>query len=600
MPDFLISLDPSTSPERLLALLKRPYGDRAPAGRAFRQPWGAFAVLSDRLADTGNVVESRGNVGAWVGELVRREPVVRLMSALGGDVGADNLRKSGMLDALNGAFALMIASVAGVSVVTDPMGSVQVYLGRSGDGSPVAVGTHPDLVARICGPSYRIDPLSVAEFLNNGIACCPYTMHQNVTEVRPGTVLSLSVGASGARQSGESVYFTPPEECLDVSSERRLVDDFVDAWPKAVVERCVGRRVAVQLSGGMDSRLVIATIPREKECIGVTLCDTMNREARFAKRVARCYGREWVPLERDHEYLGRTAEAAIRFTGCEGEWHHGHSLGFAGRLDELGAESVFTGLLMDNNFKGYYARDYVRQGRMGGLLPATFRRVDYDYAGEVAGFVKQHMAKPLTDGIVARRRAFMTGHFAMKRQSACEWLDGYPYSQACDNTGWVVERRVMPLRLPVMDRSLVNLAFRVPMRFKAGGRFFDQVLVRLLGPGLSIPSANDGVRPGSSHLGRLVQRGIRKAENTRRQVLTKMGVRLQVPHSWHDFPRYLQESPVLTDLFNRHGERLREFQGSVFSTDPLKLFRNPAVHWNYGYRLLQLATWRGLIDEYPA
>jgi hypothetical protein len=109
----------------------------------------------------------------------------------------------------------------------------------------------------------------------------------------------------------------------------------------------------------------------------------MNREARVARRVAACYGREWITLQRDPEYLGATALDAIRFTGCEGEWQHAHTIGFAKRLEELGVDTVFTGLLMDNNFKGYYAKDVRRVNRWGGLLPAKFETVKLDYARQI-------------------------------------------------------------------------------------------------------------------------------------------------------------------------------------------------------------------------
>jgi len=48
----------------------------------------------------------------------------------------------------------------------------------------------------------------------------------------------------------------------------------------------------------------------------------------------------------------------------------------------------------------------------------------------------------------------------------------------------------------------------------------------------------------------------------------------------------------------RHGNRLCEFEGSVFRSNPMTLLRDPAVPWNVGYRLIQLALWRNTLDEY--
>jgi hypothetical protein len=199
---------------------------------------------------------------------------------------------------------------------------------------------------------------------------------------------------------------------------------------------------------------------------------------------------------------------------------------------------------------------------------------------------------------VERRRIFRESHFARGRESEWEWLDGFPYSQSCDNTGWVIERRVMPIRLPVMDRSLVELAFKVPMSFKAGGRFFEEAAVRILRKGRQIPSANDGVRLGSSHVSRLLQRAVRKAETKARDLLSRAGVSLDVPHSWHDYPRYLRESPVLGALTRENESHLSSFEGVAFRGNPAKLLSNPAVPWPVGYRLIQLAVWKGLLGSY--
>jgi hypothetical protein len=156
----------------------------------------------------------------------------------------------------------------------------------------------------------------------------------------------------------------------------------------------------------------------------------------------------------------------------------------------------------------------------------------------------------------------------------------------------------MPLRLPVMDRSLVELAFQLPMTLKAGGRFFDQAIVSILGPGRRIPSANDGVRAGSGHLSRMFQRGLRKLENTGRKALSRVGIQLAVPHSWHDFQTYWRESSLLQELRIEHGRNLQQWNGNVFKEDLLKALCAPTTSWQIGARLMQLAIWHSVIHQY--
>lgn len=611
MSDFLIHFDPAVEPADLVALLKQPYGDSAPEGKGFRHPWGSWAVLDDPVAHGRNALAAGGLTFAWVGDLVfpggseglrgcleAEWPVAR--QALTADDCVRLLQKGALLPRLNGAMAAVIAADDSLGVITDPMAAVQVYVGTDEAGQTLAVGTHPDLVARCLGDDERLDPVSICDFLNMGTPCCPHTMHRNVTEVAGGTVRLFRFGPGGTREEREFRHWTPPD-ALSASAgagTEELAAEFTRRWKRAVVRRCEGVRLGVTLSGGMDSRVVLAEIPPEKSCVALTLCDEINREARIARRVARCYGREWVTLQRDPEYVADTAIAATRFTGCEGEWHHAHAIGFAERFAEMGLDTVFTGLYMDNNFKAYYGRDLKRVPRLGNLLPPVYRARPLDYVNRINDLCRQHVRDELVRACLERRRRFYEASFARQRESAWEWLDGYPVTQASDNTGWIVERRVMPLRLPVMDREMVDLAFLIPARLKAGGQLYLRAAAMLLGPGARIPNANDGVRPGSGHFSRLAQRALRKMETTGRQVAARVGLRLGVPHSWHDYQSYWRESPALHRLIAAHAANLQSLESTVFNSATAPLFGQKDLPWRVGLRLVQLAVWRSLLAGY--
>ncbi|MGZ4960924.1 MAG: asparagine synthase-related protein [Limisphaerales bacterium] len=603
MSDFLLSFDSAPQQAPLLRLLQQPYGDHQPAGRVLPLPLGgALGVLEDKIAHGRNLL-SRGNLTlAWVGDLVSppghslEKAFNRLAPAVRPEELKDTLQNSGLLESLGGGFAAILVSDQCVALITDPLASVQVYIGSTPDGQIVAAGTHADLVAAVTGVD-AIDPASVCDFMNVGIACCPYTIHRHVRELAPGTVALFSRQPDRAIRCQEFQYWVPPSELTGRIDQEELTREFLARWKNAVHARCDGDLLGIQLSGGLDSRMVMATIPREKTAVGLTLCDQINREARIARTVAQCYNREWRTLQRDPEYLGRTALDSIRLMGCEGEWQHAHCLGFAESIRSMGVDTVFSGLYMDNNFKGYYAKDIVRIGRLGGLLPAVYKTVSLDYSDQISPFCGEKVKTDFLDESLARRKRFYAGHFARNRSSQWEWLDGYPNSQASDNTGWVAERRVMRLRLPVMDRPLVELSFQIPATMKADGQFFEQAAARALGPGCRIPNANDGVRPGSSHWSRLAQRTIRKLQNKKRTTLARLGVKVEVPHSWHDFQTYWRESAALDQLRRDHGDNLQDFR-EVFKQDPLPQLHDKNLNCQFGYRFLQLAVWRSVMKQY--
>ncbi len=610
MSDFLLHFE-TAAPESpdLLALLKQPYGAHAPPGRSFCRSWGAWAALEDPIAQGRNVILLGSLSFAWIGDLVFPGGPEGLRACLETELTPERkirsveelvriLRNGTLLPRLNGAMAALLATDDFVCVITDPMSAVQVYAGQDASGRVSALGSHPDLVARCLGEEARLDPVSVCDYLNMGTPCYPHTMHQGVTELPGGGVRVFEFEGGRLREEREFRYWTPPDALGGEADPRDLAVEFTRRWKRAVVRRCGGNRLGLTLSGGMDSRVVLAEIPAEKACVTLTLCDEINREARIARRVAGCYGREWMALRRDPEYVANTAAAATRFTGCEGEWHHAHAIGFADQFSKLGLDGVFTGLYMDNNFKAYYGSDLKRVPRLGNLLPPTYRVRPLDYVNRINDICRRHVREEWVAACRDRRQRFYDASFARNREFPWEWLDGYPVTQASDNTGWIVERRIMPVRLPVMDREMVDLAFLIPARLKAGGELYLRAASMLLGPGARIPNANDGVRPGSGHLSRLTQRALRKTETAGRQMAARLGLRLGVPHSWHDYQAYWRESPALRRLISGHRDRLQGLESSVFKSPVDALFDQADLPWRVGLRLLQLALWRDIVAGY--
>ena len=48
----------------------------------------------------------------------------------------------------------------------------------------------------------------------------------------------------------------------------------------------------------------------------------------------------------------------------------------------------------------------------------------------------------------------------------------------------------------------------------------------------------------------------------------------------------------------QHGPNLDEFDGVLFAGKGRDLLRQDDLHWEYGFRLLQLAVWRDVIRRY--
>jgi asparagine synthetase B (glutamine-hydrolysing) len=604
--DFLISIGKEYRAEELLAVLQQLYTPRRREGWSFDFPWGSLALLREAAAAEDNLVVTNEGVGGWVGDLVADSPgalVQALAARLAGprNTGpgaASAAARDPLFDRLNGAFAIVTAGAAGLNVVTDPLGFTQVFAGQDRDGKTVALGTHADLVSVLSGSSEEVDSVSIAQLLLYGYCTFPHTMHARVKELHPGAVHTLNRTAGGVPQLGHASYWSPPAEVRAGGAGAEWARALQETFAVAVLDRCRQGRVGVALSGGLDSRLVMAAVPPERECIGLTLCDTVNREARTAREVAAAYGRSWQPLVRGADYVGDTLVDIVRLVGFECEFVHAHLFGFADQV--MGQVSVlFTGDLLDTLLRAYTAHDFVRRPRLGGILPDTFEKVPFDYARLPPGFDSRILKSDTLEAVFERRRSRGEMSQCQERGSRAEWWKVYPFRHWVEVATWAAHRRVLPLRLVGADRRLLDFAFRCPVELKLGNRVFLQAGRGLYGRGSRVPSANDGVRPGSGHWSRLVQRALRKSRDATVRMLEKLGRKSPVEHSWHDYQTYWRQSRALARLIEEYEPRLAELDGRVFGSGTKGLLRRAGLHWCDGFRLLQLAVWRGLMHGYP-
>jgi hypothetical protein len=605
MSDFLVSLNKRHKGTDLLDLVRKPYSARVRDGHHFSFPWGAIAVLSDPNY-SNNVIREDGLVCCWVGDLIMPafqrsltaliEAITRRDKPVAGkksDLGADR-----SFEVLNGAFAMIVADHQKLSFVTSPLDFTPVFVAEGGHGEPVAFGTHPDLVACLARALDQVDPVSVGEFMNTGTPSFPHTMYKSVRQLRGGSVYCLELRANRIMSIDEHTYWRPPQEIREGYSESELAEELKCSFLSAVRDRCRGRKVGVLLSGGLDSRLIMASVPSDVECVGLTFCDYINREARTAQRVAECYCRDWHPLFRDNEYIGNNIIGTVRFTGGEYDWIHAHAAGFEREIDGCGLDTVFDGAWIGCFLRAPLADDWVRMARWGGMLPAEYQRRAFDYVNRITPFFLQNAQEPLLAEVRARRRVFFEKTFETGRGSPAEWLEVNPITQRPEVSAWFFNRRVFPAKGVAMDRRLLDFAFKCPIELKLGNRVFLRAAVSVYKSGASIPNANDGVRPGTGHWWRLVQRIMRKSQDGASGLLTRFGKETKIQHSWHDYQAYWGQSARLGALIEEYGRNLEQFDGIVFASHVLDLLKCKDIRWQDGLRLLQLAIWRGLVQNY--
>ncbi|MDO8302289.1 MAG: asparagine synthase-related protein [Sedimentisphaerales bacterium] len=595
MSDFLISCKTRHKAADMLALLKMPYTTRRVEGKAFDYSWGAVAVLNE-IGRPNIHVEKDGSVAAWVGEIIgdfSTSFVGRLKNEIGqlegGSRAVPTLETNEVFSKLNGAFAAVLASENGAEIITDLKNFVTVYAGYDKDGSLSALGTHLDLVAAMTDDFGRLEPVLVAEWLNFAAVDYPAMMYSNIKRLHPAGLHTLRFKPADKADVRCYRYWSEPKELTGRYNEDYLAEELRESFKGAVLDRCRGDNIAVTLSGGLDSRLILACVPRDMKCTAITFCDHFNRETKVAEKVAQSYGVPWVPLFRHEEFLGENLPDIAKFTGGVSEFMHVHMFGLRQKLEGHNFSNILMGTQMDVYLKGYYAEDWARVSRAKGLLPPQFVKKPFDMTGEITDFWKGIFDEPIVDQIRARRQRHYDTYADPSRSSMAEWLYLHPVDKMF--VSWSTERRVLPVSLVVLDRRLMDFCFKCPLELKFRGRIFFKAVMPLYGQGKNIPNANKGVRPGSGHISSLAQRAVRKIEESAAAMLERLGKEQKVQHSWHDYQRYWRESKVCDELAARYGANLDRFDGVLFKGKGREIVRRKDIYWQNGFRLLQLAVW---------
>jgi hypothetical protein len=599
MGDFLISLNGYRGAD-LLGIMLRPYRENIPSGHAFDYTWGSAAVLTTPQTAL-NILRHEKNILAWVGDLVMTDPqrtalLHRAVALAQSPIALPSLTADDDFCKLNGAFAMFITFASGLAVIVDPLGLTVVYAGYDRNRRLTAIGTHADIVAAIADDVYDLDMVSIAEYLNRGAACFPYTMHANVRKLFPGSLNVVRCDPNSPAALETALYWQPPAE-LSQPRLPELIEQFDHSFTDAVKSRCASGKTAVALSGGLDSRLILAAVPCGADCLTMTFCDSVNREAKTAYRVARALKRPWLPLFRNREFIARSVVNNVRLSGCECDWIHGHAAAFAPQFTQQGVSSILSGYLMDTFLRGYFAKDLAVRRKWMGFADPTCHSIPYDWVRLCSDFCREYLSPSLHEQMIASRRSYFDTRFDSRRGSVVEWLDIYPFSQRPEAGTWMIERRKLPLRLPAMDRRLLDLSFSIPIAMRATGAFFHAASRARYGPAAVIANANNGISPASTRLARCAQRLIRKIHDACEEAHARCGSTIPVHHSWHDYQRYWATSPAISELLAANRAHLSQFEGLLFN-EKISPAEPQKLHWRDGFRLLGLALWRAALTEY--
>jgi asparagine synthase (glutamine-hydrolysing) len=493
------------------------------------------------------------------------------------------------LENLSGNFAAIAWDIPSgqVRLVNDVTGVLPVF--ETDTPTPAVLGSHPDLVARANGIQSDLDPVSIAEFLLTGTVSPPFTYYARLRCIGRANVLAFQYSDGTTRLLDRRVYLPLEFQGRPDDREEDLAEELASAFRRAVAlrSRRVLGRCAVALSGGLDSRAVLASLDPSADALAFTCYDSANLEFQSARSIANAVGIPFHPFRRDPEYYGSAASTGVRIGGGMGSFANNHFLGAIPWLRNLGAETLLTGCYCDYLFKA---------------LPLNRRTHPVTGLEELGPFDTEFyfsqvwpdtpLARQVQDRIAARFPDALRHDTSDPAVFALETLRTFPLCYEGDNAQRVVPQRVTGWFLPVSDPDLMRVYRRIPYRWKLNRSIFKHAVRSLCGTRFDrIPDANTGARVAAPWWNVALHSLLLGAKRR----LRRLRPGLATDGSWPNWRYYTAHSQLLADLWNQPPGPLEPILRSALGAS------YPAVPFGQGderqmwlqIQMLTLRLWAG-------
>jgi len=465
---------------------------------------------------------------------------------------------------VNGQFAAAIYDKAHhrLLLVTDRLATTAIHIWQQ-DGELV-FATHLFTLLGDQRIARRSNPEAIAQL---------FTMQRTIGDTTPiKNVLALPAGciatfdASGEKKS----RYWELNWHEDGSSEDDTAEKIAVALRNAVARQSTGPRTGLLLSGGLDSRLIIAAAPAGHLSCWTTASYEGNPELEIARRIANMFASEHHALIVDPaETLNVNDDTVVESGGL-----YPASTPMSAFLPRAGAgcDVLLTGHGLDYTLRGYYLPTRFVQisgsrGRLPMLKPIPARATGKD----VLESLRQGPPLSTVQRIVKAGKADeWWGHQAEGMDRILRpWLDSDEPYNAWDAfilhavnkhyafTGMMATRAVADMALPAFDNELFDIYLTLSPKARVSGRHVHKALRRLSPEAARMPNANTFFRADMHHwlelaalYGRAVLRRLRLAHRP------ALPSRSHSAGSWQNLSHLYRDDPA-------HRQRFIEIQSRL-------------------------------------
>jgi len=317
-----------------------------------------------------------------------------------------------------------------------------------------------------------IDPLAVNEWFSFGYLLRNRTWIEGIELFPPATIMQVT--AEGVRRQW---YWSWQEiESLPTTvDEEEIVEELGRLWCQAVERRVDDKRVGQFLSGGLDSRAILAALPPTKYpyhtlTFGAYGCE----DERIACQVSELKGVEHHFIEiNDHNWLPPRIDAVWRTDGM-------------GRVLDLHGGEVIPLLKQycDIQLNGFLGDATVGGSYLGATDPSIYLNKKI--------VLKSKCGLEMPEALNYLQRVYSQENLLLDRFLVVQ------RGRRFINTGPIMASAFLEIRMPFFDKDFLIYVFSLPDRMRAGSYIYNKMLLKYFPEFYrSIPCQKTGLPIGS-------------------------------------------------------------------------------------------------------
>lgn len=376
-------------------------------------------------------------------------------------------------------------------------------------------------------------------------------------------------------------------------------------------------RYGVLLSGGLDSRMIVAAL--EKEVTAFTFGDFINNEIRIAKQIAGTKKYKHIFLKRNADHYANLSDDAVKIGGGMYRFTHAHSIGY---FDKILRESdiLLNGYLSDVFFKGQCI-PYAKKNIFGLciVLPTLDRINSIALSDELLekGYDSIYKLNPKQlfepnyseDYNIILRNSIKS---VLSESDKCaddvydkfHWFYLHNVSKTQSFLFETSIRQYVVSLSLMLDNDVLDFCLGLPIKFRSNKKLWVSALLKLNAPLARIPDSNNGFTPILSPLIKwgleLGQHLIKKLNLHKTQLSNPT---YQNDSAWTNMSELLRYNAKLKKLLINIIDDPESLPPSIFNIDRVKNILAEHIagknnHAHFLYLLLTFGRWHKLFGPH--